>query len=86
MATVTPISVVSGPLVISHTVLSGTTLTLQGGVGTNNGPFTVKSNANVAAPLGSWGTWATGTFDANGNFSVNGTVPAGQRFFIIQQP
>ena len=74
------------PLVITSTTLVAGTLTLQGGVGTNNGPFTVKSNANVAAPLGSWGVWQTGNFDGSGNFSVSGTVPTGQRFFIIQQP
>jgi hypothetical protein len=67
-------------------VLHGGNLTLSGTGGPANGTFTVRTNANVTAPVASWGAATTGTFDGSGNFSVSLPVnPANPRLFILIQ-
>lgn len=74
--------------VISSTVRSGNNLLISGSGGTPNGSFTIRTNANVAAPLTGWGTNSTGTFDSNGNFSASLPIsPSNPRlFYLIQTP
>jgi hypothetical protein len=74
--------------IISSTVRSGNNLLVQGSGGTPNGSFSVLTNANVAAPVASWGTNTSTTFDGNGDFSlslpISGVNP--RLFYLIKTP
>jgi hypothetical protein len=73
---------------ISSTVRSGNNLLVSGSGGTPGGSFSVLTNGNVAAPVASWGTNTTGTFDGSGNFSASLPIsPSNPRlFYLIQTP
>jgi hypothetical protein len=73
---------------ISSTVRSGNNLLISGSGGTPNGSFSVVTNGNVAAPVASWGTNTTGTFDANGNFTASLPISSSnpRLFYLIQTP
>lgn len=77
----------TGPM-ISGVVHSGGNLLISGSGGTLNGTFSVLTNANVGAPVASWGTNATGTFDSSGNFSATLPIsPSNPRlFYLIKTP
>jgi hypothetical protein len=74
--------------VFSAPKLIGGNLSLSGSGGPANGTFTVRTNANVAVPVASWGAAKTGTFDASGNFSISLPVSAAnpRLFYLIQTP
>lgn len=78
---------VSGPS-ISSIHVSGTSLSLSGSGGTPNGTYRVLATTNVAANLSTWTQIGSGTNDASGNFSFNGSTTPGdrQQFFIIVSP
>ena len=85
------LSVVSGgvvtPALIKSVSLSGGNLIVQGTNGSAGGGYTILTSTNVALPLSSWTTNATGIFTAGGGFS--NAIPvstSGQRFFDIRQP
>ena len=77
----------TGP-VFSGVVRSGGNLVVSGSGGTANGTFSVLTNGTVVAPVASWGTNSTGTFDASGNFSVTLPLsPSNPRlFYRIKTP
>jgi hypothetical protein len=59
--------------------------------GTNNsgagGSYSVLSSTNLAVPLTNWTLLNSGTFNANGNFSLtNATGTNSQRFYILRVP
>lgn len=78
---------VSGP-VFSGVVRSGGNLVISGSGGTPSGTYSVLTNAIVEAPIATWGTNQTGTFDASGNFSVSLPVSSSnpRLFFMIKTP
>jgi autotransporter-associated beta strand protein len=65
--------------------LSAGTITLNAVNGAPGGSVTVLTSTNVALPLGSWTTAATGNFDGSGVFSTPVTVnpAAPQQYFIL---
>ena len=66
---------------------SSTNLTLIGSTGTPGGTYNVLSTTNVNTPLNLWTTNASGSFDANGNFTVPVTGNTNtQKYFVIKQP
>jgi hypothetical protein len=73
------------PTIATPTFANGNA-TIQVSGGQPNGAFTWLTSTNIAAPLSTWTTYTTGTFDANGNYSV--TLPMATtdaaRFFIIK--
>jgi autotransporter-associated beta strand protein len=76
------------PAVINSSRVSGGNLILQGAGGPPGTSYTWLTHTNVAAPLSSWTTNSTGTFDSNAAFSnafpVTTTVRA--RFFRLKTP
>jgi hypothetical protein len=79
--------VLNAPL-ISGVVHSGGNFQISGSGGTPNGSFSVLTNASVVAPIASWGTNMTGTFDGSGNFSATLPIsPSNPRlFYMIKTP
>jgi hypothetical protein len=73
---------------ISSTVRSGNNLLVSGSGGTPNGSLSVLTNANIAAPVASWGTNSTATFDGSGNFSLSLPINAvnPRLFYLIKTP
>src|SRR5262249_22315632 len=73
---------------ISSTVRSGNNLLVQGSGGTPNGSFSVLTNSNVAAPVASWGTNTSSTFDGSGTFSLSLPINAAnpRLFYLIKTP
>ncbi len=67
---------------------SGTDIIFGGTGGPANGTFSVLASTNVAAPVATWPTVQTGSFNASGNFSVTNAITPGmpQRFFKLQVP
>jgi autotransporter-associated beta strand protein len=67
---------------------SGSEIIFGGSGGPVHGTFSVLASTNVAAPLANWTTVETGSFDANGNFSVTNVVTPGstRNFFRLQVP
>jgi autotransporter-associated beta strand protein len=67
---------------------SGNAIIFSGTGGVTNGSFSVLTSTNVAAPLTTWITNQTGSFDANGNFSVTNAIVPGtpSKFFSLQVP
>jgi hypothetical protein len=66
---------------------SGGNLVITGSGGAANGTFEVLTNGNIAAPLSTWGTNVSGTFDASGNLSLQ--LPVGTHtglFYVIKTP
>jgi len=79
---------VYGPPTVTSTVVSGSNLTLSGIGGVANSAFNLLTSTNATAPLNSWTTNQSGSFDANGNFSVITAISPGtpKRFFVLQVP
>jgi fibronectin-binding autotransporter adhesin len=78
-----------GPLTATAVLApSRTDITFSGSGGVPNGGFTIVSSADIKAPLGTWGTEQTGTFDGSGNLNVNIAIASGQprKFFSIRVP
>jgi hypothetical protein len=79
---------VAGQPVIASTSFSGGSININGVGGTAGGSYSVLTNATVTAPVASWGTATTGTFDGSGNFSislpVSTTTP--RLFYLIKTP
>lgn len=75
---------------IGSTTLSaaGDALIFSGTGGTPNGPFTVLSSTNVAAPIAEWAAGQSGAFDSNGNFRVTNSILPGtpRDFFRVRVP
>jgi fibronectin-binding autotransporter adhesin len=69
-------------------LLSGSDLVLSGSAGMPNSTFNVLSSSNMAVPVMEWVSVASGTFDANGNFtlSIPVEVSAPARFFVLRFP
>jgi autotransporter-associated beta strand protein len=69
-------------------VRSGSDLVLSGSAGTPNSTFNVLSSTDMTVPVTEWSSVATGTFDANGNFTVSIAIDtaAPARFFILRTP
>jgi hypothetical protein len=67
--------------------LVGDQLTLTGSGGTPYAGFSVLTSTNAATPIGSWGTWMTGSFDDRGNFSVTSSIDTGnsQSYYRISE-
>jgi autotransporter-associated beta strand protein len=65
---------------------AGGSFSFSGSGGTTNGTYYVLSSTNVAAPLATWESLATNTFDAFGNFSFSTPIVPGtpNRFFLLQ--
>jgi len=82
------ISVVIPRARLNTPVRSGNTLTLSGSGGYPGSAFRVLRSADITVPLASWTEAGTGTFDSNGNFSVDITInPAEpQLFYAIVAP
>jgi hypothetical protein len=74
--------------VISSTTFSGGNMNISGSGGTPGGSYSVKTNADLTVPVGSWGTATTGTFDGSGNFSLSLPVSPSDPhlFYLIQTP
>ena len=67
---------------------SGKDIIFSGNGGVANGGFSVVTSTNVSAPLASWTTAQTGSFDAGGNFSVALPITPGapRQFFVLRVP
>ncbi len=71
---------------VDSSQLANGTLTLHSTGGVANGAVTVLATTNLALPLASWTTAATGNFDASGNLSQPVTVDPAlpQQYFLLQ--
>lgn len=71
---------------VDYSQLATGTLTLHSAGGVANGAVTVLATTNLALPLASWTTAATGNFDPSGNLSqpvtVDPTLP--QQYFLLE--
>jgi hypothetical protein len=76
------------PPVIGRLTVEGGNLALQGANGLPGSSYSVQWSTNLAQPLSSWTTSATGAFDNNGTFSNSIAIHPGEpaRFFRLQQP
>jgi hypothetical protein len=79
-------AVVANPPTITSTVLNGSNLILSGSGGTPSASYYVLTSADVAAPMSSWTSIATNTFDGSGNFSFTNSVTQPALFYRIQVP
>jgi len=74
--------------VINSTIITGGNIILRGTNGTPGHSYYVLSSTNVAAPLNTWPSIATNSFDINGAFSstnaINPATP--KRFYLIKVP
>lgn len=79
---------VSAVPVFNAPVAAGNNLQLSATGGTPGHAVSVLASSNLALPLASWSTVATGVFDSNGDFSytVTGALSSGQpsQFYILQ--
>jgi hypothetical protein len=68
--------------------VSGGNINLSGSGGTPNGTFSVLTSANVAAPVSTWTSAVSGSFDGSGNFSLSIPInPANPHlFYLIRSP
>ena len=86
--TVSVTGVSAAPVITSvdFSQLANGTVTLNSANGLPSGPATVLSTTNLALPVGSWTTAATGNFDSNGNLNIPVTVDPTlpQQYFILQ--
>ncbi len=78
-----------GPLTGTAVISApGTNVTYSGTGGIPGGGFTIVGSTDISAPLGTWSTVQTGTFDGSGNFSV--VIPilpgAPQKFYDLRVP
>lgn len=66
----------------------GGNFNISGSGGIPNTSFSVLTNGNITAPVASWGTNTTGTFDNSGNFSVSLPISAAnpRLFYLIKTP
>jgi hypothetical protein len=82
-----PPPVTPRPTIKSISIVAGN-LVLAGSGGSAGGTYYVRASGNVAAPLGSWSSIATNSFDGSGNFNIsvpyNSNLP--MQFFAIQVP
>src|SRR6185295_6577164 len=53
---------------------SGSEIIFSGTGGATNGTFNVLASTGRAAPLNTWTSIQTGSFDGNGNFSVTNAI------------
>jgi hypothetical protein len=60
----------SGPH-LGNLSISGGNITISATDGTPGNPYTILTNSAINAPLTSWGTAATGTFDSNGSLQTS---------------
>ncbi len=74
--------------VVNPPVVSGGNLILTGGGGQAGAGYTWLSSTNLATPIASWTTSATGNFNGSGNFSnaipVSASTPS--QFFRLRTP
>jgi len=80
-------SLANTPAITNFTVISNK-VALSGASGFYNGAYNLLGYSNVAAPLVSWPTQQTGTFDPYGNFSVtNNRISSDQMmYYLLQVP
>jgi fibronectin-binding autotransporter adhesin len=78
---------VVGPLTVTAAI-SGTDIVFSGSGGVPNGGFTIVSSTDIKAPIGTWVTEQTGTFDGSGNFNIPIAITSGtpQKFFKMRVP
>jgi hypothetical protein len=76
------------PVINSVTMPDATSLVFSGTNGYPGSAYTVLSSTNVALPLSSWTVGQSGSFDANGHFSVTNSISAGvpQKFYRLSVP
>jgi fibronectin-binding autotransporter adhesin len=79
---------VVGGLRFNSVIQSGGNLMLSGSGGPVNGNYSVLTSTDVAAPLNTWSTLTTGTFDSSGNFAFTAPIAPNvpKRFYLIQVP
>ena len=82
------VTVTTPKLAADFSALSSGTITFNATSGEPYAPVSVLSSTNVALPVASWTSVATGAFDASGNFSqsitVDPTTPT-QFFILLEQ-
>jgi fibronectin-binding autotransporter adhesin len=71
---------------VDFSQLSNSNITLHAVNGAINGPVTVLTSTNLAAPISTWTVVTSTTFDPSGNLSLSITVDPAlpQSFFILQ--
>lgn len=81
------VAVSSRPKIGSSRLVGGN-LIVTGSGGSVGGSYHVITSTNVGAPLSTWTTNTSGTFDTSGNFSNNIPVSSSEpaRFFLIKTP
>jgi len=62
---------------------AGVILTMNG---TNGQPYKVLTSTNVANPLSTWTTNATGTLTGSTLYYTNGPATNAQQFYLITSP
>ena len=78
---------VTGPPSITNFVVSGSSVTLQGGFGTAFGQYTVVTTTNVTRPANQWTPLATNFFDGSGNFEFTTNITTlPQQYFMLRVP
>jgi len=85
--TLSVIAVPSAPLQITGISVKGTTLTLTGTNGADNGTYVLYETTNVTVPLTNWVSVLTNSFNSNGSLNlstniVNSNSP--QEFYILK--
>ncbi|MEO7299530.1 MAG: immunoglobulin domain-containing protein [Verrucomicrobiota bacterium] len=77
----------NGPI-FNAPVFSGSNIILSGSGGTPFATYSVVTSTNIAAPAATWTPVQSGSFDANGNFSVSLPITSGepQRFYMLKLP
>jgi hypothetical protein len=79
---------VSTPVTINPPTTSGGNLILTGTGGTPSGSYSLLTSTNANAPVATWRTNLTGTFDGSGGFSNSIPISTSElkRFFLIKTP
>jgi len=82
------VSGASSPFKFTGISINGTTLTLSGTNGPDNGNYVLLESTNVALPLTNWIPVLTNTFDGSGNLNLSTNIVNpnnSQQFYILSQ-
>jgi hypothetical protein len=79
-------SIVTGPLIITNSVLSGASFIISGNGGSPGGGYNVLTSTNAATPMINWATSGVSQFDLNGGFAFTNAFSSAlpPQFFRLQ--
>lgn len=85
--TLSVVTTSSPPLRVTGISVRGTTLTLTGTNGADNGTYVLLESTNAALPLGQWMPVLTNTFNSNGSLNLSTNIVNSnnlQEFYILE--